>query len=117
LVDGHVSRALEHVDTAVVWEAIADAPDAGIYRGHAEVRRYMEDWVEDFEIVTMDFEEVIDAGECLVVVQHARTRGKGSGLETELYYAAAYRFHDNKIMEVREFRTRAEALQAAGLGP
>ena len=38
-MDGDVARALESVDSEVVWEAIADAPDAGTYRGHAGVRQ------------------------------------------------------------------------------
>src|SRR6188472_2526931 len=60
-VDGDVTRALKYLDPEVVWEAIADAPDAGTYRGHAGVRRYMEDWLGDFDMLSMDFEEVIGA--------------------------------------------------------
>jgi len=114
-VDGDVSSAIEHLDPAVVWEAIADAPDAGTYRGHAGVRRYMEDWLGDFDILSMDFEEVIDAGDRLVIAQRARTRGKGSGIETELPYAVAYWFRSGTILEIKEFRTKDEALEAVGL--
>jgi ketosteroid isomerase-like protein len=114
-VDGDVSSAIEHLDAAVVWEAIADAPDAGTYRGHAGVRRYMEDWLGDFDILSMDFEEVIDAGDRLVIAQRARTRGKGSGIGTELPYAVAYWFRSGTIVEIKEFRTKDEALEAVGL--
>jgi ketosteroid isomerase-like protein len=113
-VDGDVASALVHLDPAVVWEAIADAPDAGTYRGHAGVRRYMEDWLADFDILSMGFEEVIDADDRIVITQHARTRGKGSGIETELHYAVAYRIRSGRIIEIKEFRTKEEALEAAG---
>jgi ketosteroid isomerase-like protein len=111
-IDGDVTRALEYLDPGIVWEAIADAPDAGTYRGHAGVRRYMEDWLGDFDINSMDFEEVIAAEDRLVVAQCARTTGKGSGIETQLRYAVAYWFRDDRIIEIKEFRTKAEALEA-----
>jgi ketosteroid isomerase-like protein len=111
---GDVAKALEGLDASIVWEAIADAPDAGTYRGHAGVRRYMEDWLGDFDIVSMDFKEVITCEDRLVVTQCARARGKGSGVETELHYAAAYRFRGGKVVEIQEFRTKEEALAAVG---
>ena len=113
--DGDVTRALEYLDPGIVWEAIPDAPDAGTYRGHAGVRRYMEDWLGDFDSLGLDFEEIIDEGQQLVITQCARATGKGSGAKTELHYAAAYRLEQGKIVEIREFRTKAEALEAVGL--
>jgi ketosteroid isomerase-like protein len=112
---GDVTSALRYLDPEIVWEAIQDAPDAGTYRGHRGVRRYMEDWLGDFDILSMDFEEVIDADDCLVVVQCARTKGKGSGVETELHYAVACWLRSGKIVEIKEFRTKTEALEAAAL--
>jgi ketosteroid isomerase-like protein len=114
-IEGDVTNALASLDESVVWEAIADAPDAGTYRGHAGVRRYMEDWLSDFDITAMEFKEVIDGEDWLVIAQCGRTKGKGSGIETELHYAVTYRFEGGKITEVTEFRTKEEALVAAGL--
>jgi ketosteroid isomerase-like protein len=112
---GDVTSALRYLDPEIVWEAIADAPDAGTYRGHAGCRRYMEDWLGDFDMLSMDFEEVIGAEDRLVIAQCARTKGKGSGIETELRYAVAYQLRSGKIVEIKEFRTKTEALGAAGL--
>jgi ketosteroid isomerase-like protein len=112
-VSGDVASALEQLDPQVIWEAIGDAPDAGTYRGHAGVRHYMEDWLRDFDIISMQFKNVVlDADDRLVIEQCGRARGKGSGAETEIHYAVAYRFHDGKIVELREFRTTEEALEA-----
>ncbi len=112
---GDVTSALQYLDPEIVWEAIADAPDAGTYRGHAGCRRYMEDWLDDFDMLSMDFEEVIGADDLLVIAQCGRTKGRGSGIETELRYAVAYRLRSGKVVEVKEFRTKTEALEAAGL--
>jgi ketosteroid isomerase-like protein len=113
--DGDVTSALDCLDPKIVWEAIPDAPDAGTYRGHAGVRRYMEDWLGDFDLHSMDFEEIIEVEDRLVAVQRARATGKGSGVETQLHYVVAYWFRDNRVIEIREFRTKAEALEAVGL--
>jgi ketosteroid isomerase-like protein len=112
---GDVTRALEFLDREIVWEAITDAPDAGTYRGHAGVRRYMEDWLHDFEFLPMEFKEVVEAEDRLVITQCGRAKGKGSGVETEIHYAVAYWLRGGRITEIKEFRTKAEALEAAGL--
>jgi uncharacterized protein len=112
---GELARLPEFLDPEVVWEAIENAPDAGTYRGYEGVRAYMEDWLEDFDILGMNFEEVIDAEGRLVIVQRGSATGKGSGLETEIHYAVVYTFRDGKLFRVKEYRSRAEALEAAGL--
>jgi ketosteroid isomerase-like protein len=112
---GDVARALEYVDPVIVWEAIPDAPDAGTYRGHAGVRRYMEDWIGDFDFLPMEFKEVVEGDDRLVISQCGRATGKGSGIQTEIHYAVAYWLRDGSIVEIREFRTKEEALEAAGL--
>jgi ketosteroid isomerase-like protein len=112
---GDVARALEYLDPGIVWEAIADAPDAGTYRGHAGVRRYMEDWLGDFDFQGMEFKEVVDEQDRLVISQCGRGTGKGSGVETEIHYAVAYWLRGGKVTEIKEFRTKAEALEAVGL--
>jgi ketosteroid isomerase-like protein len=112
---GDVARALEYLDPEIVWEAITDAPDAGTYRGHAGVRRYMEDWLGDFDFQGMEFEEVVDEQDRLVITQCGRATGKGSGVQTEIHYAVAYWLRGGKVTGIEEFRTKEEALDAAGL--
>jgi len=112
---GDPEVALELVSPDVVWIAIEDAPDAGTYRGTAGVLAYFGDWLQDFEDLRMEFDELIGAGEFLVAVQRGRARGKGSGVEVDLRYAVLYEFEDGRITRVREFRTKEQALEAAGL--
>ena len=114
-VAGDMTRALENLHPDVVWEAITDAPDAGTYSRHAGARRYMQDWLGDFDLLPMEFEEVFGEGDRFVIAQCGRARGKGSGVETEIHYFVAYRLRDGRIADILEFRTKAEALEAAGL--
>jgi ketosteroid isomerase-like protein len=113
-MEGDVTRALKYVDPKIVWEAITDAPDAGTYRGHAGVRRYMEDWLGDFDFLPMEFKEIVEAKDRLAIAQCGRGTGKGSGVETEIHYAVAYWLRDGKVIEIKEFRTMEEALEAVG---
>jgi ketosteroid isomerase-like protein len=113
---GNLDLITELLDPRVVWTAIEDAPDAGTYRGHEGVRRYWLDWLGDFDLHPFRIEEAIEARDRLVCVQRAATTGKGSGVRSELVYACIYWFDDGeRITEVREYATREEAMEAAGL--
>jgi ketosteroid isomerase-like protein len=98
-----------------VWEAIEDAPDAGTYRGHSGVKRYMDDWLQDFEDFEFEFGEPLEMDGQLLLEQWGTNIGKASGLKTEIHYAAVYTFRGGKVLTIKEYNTYAEALAAAGL--
>jgi ketosteroid isomerase-like protein len=105
----------ELVDPGIIWTAIEDAPDAGTYRGHEDVRSYMQDWLDDFDLGEHALLESIEVGDLVVCVWQARATGKGSGVATDINYACMYRFDEgDRIVEVNEFATRGEAVAAAG---
>ncbi len=109
------ARAFEYLDHEVVWEAIEDAPDAGTYRGHSGVRRYMDDWLQDFDHFAFEFDQPVEVDGRLVLEQWWTNHGKGSGLKTEIHYAAVYTFRRSKVFTVKEYRTYAAALETLGL--
>jgi ketosteroid isomerase-like protein len=100
----------------VVWTAIEGAPDAGTYMGLESVRRYMQDWLDDFDFHRggLSIEESVEIGDRLVCTQHVTGTGKASGIESEIRYACVYAFDDaDRIVEVNEYATREEAVAAA----
>jgi ketosteroid isomerase-like protein len=100
----------------VVWTAIEGAPDAGTYMGLESVRRYMQDWLDDFDFHGggLSIEESVEIGDRLMCVQHVTATGKGSGIESEIRYACVYAFdEEQRIVEVNEYATREEAVAAA----
>jgi ketosteroid isomerase-like protein len=109
------SRAFDYLDSEVVWEAIEDAPDAGTYRGHSGVKRHMDDWLQDFEDFAFEFGQPVEVDGQLVLDHWWSNTGRGSGLKTEIHYAAVYTFRGGKVLSVKEFNTRAEALEAGRL--
>jgi ketosteroid isomerase-like protein len=90
--------------------------DRGPMHGKAAVRAYVQDWLDNFDNFRSEAVELLDAGEDTVIAV-VRNSGlaKLSGIETDLTYAALYTIRDGKIARGREYWTRDEALEAAGL--
>jgi ketosteroid isomerase-like protein len=101
----------------IVWTAIESAPDFGTRRGHPGARAYMGDWLGGFDFEAMPTEEVATTPDGrLVCSLHAVGTEKRSGLTTEIHYAGVFCFAgDGRIVEIHEYATVEEALEAAGL--
>jgi uncharacterized protein len=114
---GDVDAWIEYCADDIDYRAVEGAPDDhGPIHGKDAVRAYVQDWQDTFDDLTSEPVELIDAGEDNVVaVFRNRGRAKLSGVETELTYAALYTFRDGKVARGREYWTREEALEAAGL--
>jgi ketosteroid isomerase-like protein len=69
-----------------------------------------------FDELRADADELIDAGEDRVVaVLHVIGRMKGSNADVDMRYAIVYTVRDGLIVRGREYATREQALEAAGL--
>ena len=90
-------------------------PGEDSYDGHAGFLAYPQRWLEPWEEYRLIPEEFIDAGDRVVTVNRAIGRGKGSGIEVETQMAHIWTICDGKALRMDVFRTRAEALEAAGL--
>ena len=90
--------------------------DRGAMHGKEAVRAYVQDWLATFDGFSSEPIELIDAGEDRVIaVTRISGRAKLSGVETDLTYAALYTIRDGKIARGREYWTKEQALEAAGL--
>jgi ketosteroid isomerase-like protein len=68
---------------------------------------------DDFRAEAVD---LIEAGEDkVIVVVRISGRAKLSGVETDLTYAELWKFRDGKVAWGRQYWTRDQALEAAGL--
>jgi ketosteroid isomerase-like protein len=111
--------AMPLYDEDVEWD-ISHAPareliaGSHLYHGHDGLQRFFREWHEAWESVEADYEELIDAGENVVVIETTRGRGRKSGVEVELPHASVWSLREGKVVRVVWFGTRAEALAAAG---
>ena len=86
-----------------------------LYRAHEGLRRFYREWYEAWGNYDEVLEELIDAGEQVIVGATGRGRGRASGAEVEWSQYGVWTIRDGKVIRVVWFPTRAEALEAAGL--
>ena len=90
--------------------------DRGPMHGKDAVRAYAQDWLDMFDDFKSEPVELVDAGEDQVIaVLRISGRAKLSGVETDLTYAELWRFRDGKVAWGRQYWTKEQALEAAGL--
>jgi ketosteroid isomerase-like protein len=114
--DTEAVLALYHAK--VEWDTSQDPPmgtmfGSATYRGYDGLRRFFHEWYEAWEDIANDPEELIDAGDDVIVVVTDRARGRASGAEVARTHASVWTIKDGKIVRVAWFPTRAEALKAA----
>src|SRR5215218_4997256 len=78
---GNVEAVLARIAPDFEWRPLEDSPVARVYRGHEQVRRYVEDWLSTFDILRLELEEPSELGDHVVVVVRGRGRGRASGIE------------------------------------
>jgi ketosteroid isomerase-like protein len=98
-----------------VWHSRADEPDTGVYRGREAIREMIRMWQGVFEDVRFEIEEFIDAGDTVVEPGWLCGRGRDSGAEVREPYTWTYKWRNGKVVEVREYHTKQEALESVGL--
>ena len=115
--DEGLDRFLEHWTDDLDHRSIEGAPDdRGPIHGKNAMRDYLQDWIDTFDEYKVEPVELIDAREDVVVaVLRFGGRAKRSGVETDQIMAAVFEIRDGKIARGREYATREQALEAAGL--
>jgi ketosteroid isomerase-like protein len=115
--DGGVDAVAEFWDPDITWRPAEGAiDDVGEMHGPEAVRRYIEDWLDMFDDLTVVAEELVDAGDDRVVAVLRMTgRAKVSGIETEIRFSVVYTLRDGKIVQGREYMEKEQAFEAVGL--
>ncbi|TMK23758.1 MAG: hypothetical protein E6G62_10765 [Actinobacteria bacterium] len=94
----------------------SDAPDASIYRGHDACRAFVQGRYEDFEQRSFDATELIDAPpNAVVAVGRMRGTGRASGVAVEADSVTLWTLRDEKVSNIKLYKTRAAALEDVGL--
>jgi ketosteroid isomerase-like protein len=114
---GEPDFALFHPE--LIYHPRADEPDPSPHVGRDAYERLVLGFVESFSEVTFDVLELIDAGDYVIAstVLHAVLHGQGSasGAAVSDTYVFVYKLRDGLVVEGWEYKTRQEALEAAGL--
>ena len=111
-----IDAALDYFAEDCVGEDFPELPDGTIYHGKEGIRERNRQFSETWGDLVWKPVEFIDAGGGVVVAVTA-VRGHGQGSETPMQAEASwvYEVRDGLIVRDRAFRSRSEALEAAGL--
>lgn len=107
----------DFLDPDIYWRAAEGAiDDVGGMRGHEAIRRYIKDWTDGFDNLTLTPHEFVEVdAERVMTAQRLSGRAKHTGIETEVTFFVIYTIRKGRFVEVREYTTREEALEAVGL--
>jgi ketosteroid isomerase-like protein len=101
---------LDFFSEEIVWEAVEDAPDAGTYRGHEEIRGYFGDWLETVDGFHNELRRLTELGAGIVVDVRLSARIAGTDNEMTLDYSQASLIEDGKVARTKEFREHDDAV-------
>jgi ketosteroid isomerase-like protein len=110
---GDVDGFLARTDTDFEWVVLEASPLAGKYRGRAEVRAYVQEWLDTFEDLRLGIEEMVELDDRVLVVVRASARGKASGVEVRNHFCQLWTMSGDTPARMHEYATREEALAAA----
>ncbi len=91
-----------------------ELPDSATHHGHDGFLRSIADWESAWVDYSFDLEELIDAGDRVVVILHTTATGRTSGLKLDRRDAQVYELRDGRVVRLDYFGTKAEALKATG---
>jgi ketosteroid isomerase-like protein len=109
---GDSTAALCGMHPDIEWKTIRSG---GPYRGHDEVRRFLEDMREPFEEVVAEPEEWFEHADRIVVFVRIRARPRGSDAVAENRVGYVWTMRDGKALRCETFPRREDALEAVGL--
>jgi ketosteroid isomerase-like protein len=113
LARGNLGPFRDRLDPEIVYWLREDDPEPGPYRGADAAMEFIAEPTEFVDVHT-EAHEIIDAGECVVAWVRTTARGAASGAIFDVEGAILHRFEGGRIVEMREYAERAEALESAG---
>jgi len=94
---------------------VGGVEEGGVARGIGEILRALDKVEEMWEDHRIEIQELIDAGDQVVVFQREYQRGKASGAEVAADTAVLVDVRDERVVRLQGFMDRTDALEAAGL--
>jgi ketosteroid isomerase-like protein len=112
-----VAGALQDIDPDATLDwSNSDAPDRGVYTGHAAWQAFMRARDEALSRRSLDATEVIaPSADTVLLVARIREQGRMSGVDVAATGAAVWTLREGKVIELKLYQSREEALRAVGL--
>ena len=89
--------------------------EAGVYRGHGEIRAFVQRFLAAFDEVRLEIEDPVEAEDDLLIVENVTYLRGRDGIEVQPRSTWLNRFREGEQTSLTLYQTKQEALQAAGL--
>jgi ketosteroid isomerase-like protein len=120
-----IKRGFEHFAATgdQLWENYSEdvvvrdheSPDQAEYVGLDGIRRWLADWSSAWDVWEIEVEQMLDAGDAVLVLIHHSARGHASGMEMDSHDGMLFTMRDGKVVALDYYTGRERALAAAGL--
>jgi ketosteroid isomerase-like protein len=107
------SRLPDLLDPDVTWFGTRGGLDEGqVFRGPDEVLAYLREILEPWKEFRVELEDAIDTDDGIVVFMREIGQARHGGVEVESETATVFTVRGGKIVEMRGYLDREEALEA-----
>ena len=109
--------AFTALDPEICWDLTHhDWPGEDTYTGHDGVLAVLSEWMGSFDDYQIEIEDIVDAGERVVVIQRERAVHRHSATPIDRRTASVYTIENGRAVRIDHYLEPREALEAAGVG-
>jgi ketosteroid isomerase-like protein len=112
---GGLEEAIRFLDPEIEWTTTSAYLEAGTYQGHEGVRHFVRNAAAAWEDLRIEPEKLIGAGDQVVVPLRIKVRGKQSRSQSVFKLTVLASLQGGKIVRIRDYTNKADALEAVGL--
>ena len=110
---GDFDQSLSAFHPDVEWDG-TNLPDGTISRGHEAIIEHTARWSETWDHWAVEVEDLVDAGDDVVVFIRERGRSK-TRIDVDERHSEVYTLRDGMIVRRQGFSDAGQALEAVGL--
>ena len=110
-----ISAMVKEFDPQIEWIEPAEFPGGGTHHGHVAVKAHLSQARESWAEGSCEPDRFIVASDKIIVFDYVRVRLKHETEWREGPLAAVYTFRNGKVIQVRVFAERQQALESAGI--
>jgi ketosteroid isomerase-like protein len=113
---GDLDSAIEGFDPDIEWLGPDMLPEDQVYRGPDGVKRFWDSWRDVFDDFRIEIDEMIEAGDHVIVMARVAGRGKDSGAEvTTPSFAHVWTIRDELMVRMEMLPSKKDAFAAVGI--
>ena len=112
---GETEVLLAHIDPEIETIEPPEIPGSDTYRGYEGLATAYNHWAAQWDDFRVELEELVDAGSDVVAISHHHGKGRTTGIPVGGLVAYVFTVREGRLVRMRIFNSKSEALEAAGL--